>query len=165
MFDYDRLVGIPYSEGYNDCYGLCRRYYREAWGITLPNLARPTSFWADPELDFYSQYQKHGFKTVLDEKLQIGDAFLIPIRTAIASHAAVLVADNLILHHLPGRLSIVESFRPKWANRVNVTIRHPKVTEQLTKEKSAPKQLHEVLDANLLRDPRIQSAIERALET
>lgn len=161
MFDYDKLTGRPYIEGRQDCYGIVRDYYREAWGLWLPNFARPTRFWEDPHLDLYARYRDVGFEPVFDSRFEIGDAVLMPIRTAMNSHAGVIVADNLMLHHFVGELSAVVSLRPKWERRVTVHLRHPAVLEAKAKQPKETVHLHEVLNARVLRNPEVQKGIAR----
>jgi cell wall-associated NlpC family hydrolase len=159
MSDFNKYLGRPYIEGLQDCYQICRDYYSEEWGIELPNLARPSRFWEDPNLDLYGMYQKFGFKPVFDKPFEIGDAMLMPILTPVNSHAAIYVADNRILHHMVGQLSSLESLRPKWINRVTIHLRHPEVKQP----KPEVINLHEVLDADILRNPRVQEEIERQM--
>lgn len=162
MFNYNDLVGLPYLDGRQDCYSLMRHYYQGAWGVTLPNLARPSRFWEDPSLDLYGMYQRFGFQQVFDAKVEIGDALLMPIMTRMNSHAAAVVDDNLILHHLPGKLSSLDPLRPKWSSRALVHLRHPAVTK--ARDQLPTKiHLHEVLDAEILRNPKVQNEIGRLL--
>lgn len=164
MSNFSNLVGLPYIAGRQDCYGLMRRYYDQVWDIQLPNFARPNQFWNDPSLDLYSLYSDYGFEPVFDARWEIGDTLLMPLRTQIATHAAMIVEDNKVLHHLPGKLSTIEPLRPRWGNLATTVIRHPEVTKA-QKQSIQTVHLHEVADAHLFRDPEFQKAAERALRT
>lgn len=157
MFRYEDMQGRPYVEGRDDCYSLMREYYRKAWGLHLPNIARPMRFWEEPTLDLYSLYASFGFQAVTDEDYRVGDGLLMPIFTAFNSHAAVVVAPGKILHHLPGQLSVVDSLRPKWSGRATVHLRHPSVTPSPTPETQI--QLHEVVDAHVFRNSDVQGQL------
>lgn len=159
MFPYLDLVGLPYIEGKQDCYSIVRTFIRRNWDIEMFNLARPTRFWEAPHLDLYSNFHLAGFKPVFDVPFQIGDWLLMPVATAVNSHSAVVVGDNLILHHLHGRLSAVEPLRPKWSPRVTVHLRHPRITASLKAALPPPVHFHEVVDAPVLRDPEIQGVL------
>lgn len=159
MSDYHKYLGLPYIPGRQDCYSICRNYLRDTFGIRLPNFARPTNFWEDPHLDLYAMYRRWGFQPVFDEKFKKGDILLMPLGTAVNSHAAVVVEGNQILHHLPNALSSLDPLMPKWGRRANVVLRHPDVKDVVEKV-----HLHEVLDADIFRDPKVQEALERALE-
>lgn len=158
MSDWLNLVGRDYEAGGQDCYGLVRDYYQQEWDLSLANYARPDRFWEDPSLDLYAAYTREGFQPVFDGCFEIGDAVLMQVLAPINSHAAVIVEDNQILHHLPDKLSGVDALRPKWINRVTVHLRHPWVTER-REDTHETVHLHEVFNANVLRDPEIQDAI------
>jgi len=87
---------------------------------------------------------------------------LMPLLSVNNSHAGVIVDDGQILHHLPDKLSEVEPLRPKWSNRVAVHLRHPKVSAARRAMQTVI-HLHEVIDANILRDPKIQEEIARQM--
>ena len=162
MSSYDKLVGLPYVDGKQDCYSCVRRYYELEWGVELPNLARPDRFWEDPHLDLYGLYEGFGFQQIFDRPYKIGDALLMPLLALQSSHAVVIVDDNQILHHLPNQLSTLEPLRPRWASRGTIHLRHPAVTKtQEATHKSV--HLHEVLDADVFRNPAVQEAIDREL--
>lgn len=162
MSNYHNLLGRPYEMGKHDCFSILREYYSQNWGIEVPNYARPDRFWEDPNLDLYQNYRRHGFKPILDEVFEVGDLVLMPIQAAVNSHAAAIVEDNLILHHMPKQLSAVAPFRPKWSNRVTVHLRHPDVAAAAKKTEQTL-QLHEVIDADILRNPNVQREIEGLL--
>lgn len=158
-----KYLGAPYVEGKNDCYSVLRQYFRDQWGVWLPNIARPNNFWDDPKMDFYGAYRLYGFKPVFDQPLEIGDVLIMPLNTKMNTHAAAVVEGNQILHHMPGGRSTLDPLFPKWVNRANAVLRHPKVTKKQEQAFEAV-HLHEVIDASILRDPRAQSIIERAME-
>ena len=162
MSNYEAFLLRPYEEGHNDCYSVLRDYILETYGLRLPNFARPTRFWEDPNLDLYGRYLSQGFVQMLDQPLALGDVLLMPIRTAMNSHAALVVADNLILHHFPGQLSSVEPLRPKWANRATCVIRHPKIYE-FHQQQPQVAQLHEVINARVLENPAVQQRLTELL--
>lgn len=164
MSSYADLLGLPYIEGKQDCFSILRTYYRREWGLEIPNFARPTRFWEDPQMDLYQLYKLAGFQQVFDELPRIGDGLLMPLMTPMATHGATLVEDNKILHHLPGRLSSLDTFRPRWSNQVTIIVRHPEITAVQTRKKKKPVHLHEVAQSDVLRDPKIQGKIEQLME-
>jgi len=162
MSNYNNLVGLEYSIGKQDCYSIVRRYFDQTYGLKLRNYARPDRFWEDQGLDLYQMFVLEGAKTVEDNSIEIGDVVLVPLLTPFATHACIVVGDNLILHHPPGRLSCVEPLRPRWLNRSLAVVRHPEVTRQ-NKPKVETVHLHEVIDAQLFKDPGFQGTLERVL--
>lgn len=163
MFDYSDLVGLPYDAGKRDCFSLVRGYYEKNFDLKLPNFARPTRFWEDPNLDLYAQYREFGFELVMDKPLELGDAVLMPLLTPMPTHAAVIVDDNRILHHLPNQLSRVDDLRPRWSARVTTVLRHPHITSKIQQQREVV-HLHEVADANVFKNPDFQKAVEQVLE-
>lgn len=157
-FDFAHLLGLEYITGKQDCYSVLRQFCRERYNLRLPNYARPERFWEDPELDLYSMYQQHGFETVIDRPMELGDVLLMPLRTSFPSHAAMLVNPTQILHHIPGRLSCLDPVRPRWASMATRVIRHPSITAVHQSEVETVS-LHEVINARVLRDPEVQAAI------
>lgn len=157
MSNWDDLIGLPYQLGKNDCYSCVRNFYRKC-GLFLPNYARPTDFWHDPQMDLYGYYQIHGFQPVFDQEPEPGDLLLMPIMAQINSHGAVALGGNEILHHPPGGLSRIDPYRPKWANRTTVHVRHPDV-QAFLKPQPARVHLHEVHNAHILRNPDVQEQI------
>lgn len=164
MSAYHNLLGRAYFEGEDDCFSLIRDRFREAYGVRIPNIARPSSFWEDPQLDLASLYKKFGFKAVIEEPIQEGDLLMMPLLTSWNSHLAVVVEGNKIIHHLHGQLSREDPLWPKWGDRAQMIVRHPRVTEIL-KARTKRVHLHEVLDVHLLRDPEFKEAFERVLDS
>lgn len=161
MSKFDHLLGFKYRAGTQDCLSVIRAYYRDVWGLRIPNYARPTHFWDDPRLDLYQQhYHTNGFELVTVGAPQIGDLFLMPLATQMNTHGAVMVANNLILHHLPDQVSSTENLRPKWWGRVMVHLRHPAITkaQQTTPE---VRNVHDILNHHVFRDPGFQAAAAR----
>jgi len=161
LYALDKYLGIRYVDGKQDCFSVLRDVLRDRWDILLPNFARPTEFWADPNLDMYAMYARWGFKQIFDEAFQVGDVLLMPLGTSRNTHAAMVVEQNQVLHHPPGQLSRLDPLMPRWGRRANIVLRHPKVTEQ--KEVSTL-HLHEVVDAEIFRNPRVKDVIDRAME-
>lgn len=163
MSRYTDLIGLPYIDGKQDCYSIVRRYFAENYGLNLRNYARPSRFWEDQQLDLYKMFVLEGAKPVLDDRIELGDVLLMPLFTPFATHACIVVGDNLILHHPPGRLSCVEPMRPKWSNRASVVVRHPAVTAAKAQQPVQQIHLHEILNAQVLQSPEFQAAAERVL--
>lgn len=163
MSNYEEWLGLEYIEGRQDCFSILRGYCEQTYGLEIPNFARPTRFWEDPSLDLYGMYASQGFVQVFDRPIELGDVLLMPIRTAMNSHAAMVVADNLILHHFPGRLSSVESLRPTWANRTTVIIRHPRITA-FHRQTTKPVSFNEVINVHVLEASAAERGTPRSVD-
>lgn len=119
------LIGREFVWGICDCYTLVRDYYRETLAIRFktPEPYQP-NFWKSGQ-DLYARYQQWGFVAVPDDQPpQPHDIFLIQIRSDLANHAAVYLGDDLILHHVEGRLSERTVYGGFWHKATRFTIRH-----------------------------------------
>lgn len=100
------LIGREWVWGLTDCWTLARDWYAEH-GLILPDWERPITpeaFEADPLFDRY--WKDAGFAELGDEDdLQPGDALLMNISGRGLNHVGVYIGDQLILHHIRGRLS------------------------------------------------------------
>ena len=127
------LVGLSYRHGVTDCYSLIRDYYREVWGISLPD--QPRGWGAKGpgvnEYDWYSLlHRKFGFEDVAMADAKIGDSLLLQVQCEFVNHAAVIVGDGLLLHHPGGVMAWDEARLSKrdtiarWLPYISKVLRH-----------------------------------------
>lgn len=113
------LVGRVFMHGVHDCFSLVRDAFRlgteglEAQGITgwpyppvtFPVAPRQDGWWNGTDDLYDENWAKHGFVEIDSTEAKPGDVCLMKIRSDKNNHAAVLVGEGTILHHLPARLS------------------------------------------------------------
>lgn len=135
---FAHLLGTPYVDGTDDCYGLCRRYYADCYGIELPNYARSADFFADG-IDLIGPFLLEEGFAVVDvplDKLQVGDGLLISVRRrwmaeqGVVNHVGVYVGNHTFLHHMYERPSCEEALTTQWKQRITAVLRHPDVTDK-----------------------------------
>jgi len=112
------LVGRVFSHGVLDCYTLIRDYYFEVLNVTLPDFYRPAVWWDKKReggaLNLYvDNFEKAGFVRV-DRPLQKHDVLLMQVESDVPNHAAIYLGDEVILHHLYGRLSSRDVYGGMW---------------------------------------------------
>lgn len=100
------LIGRSWVWDVSDCWTLVRDWYCEH-GIDLPDWDRPAThadFESQPLFDGF--WKDAGFYQLPEEEpLQFGDGLLMNIEGRGLNHCGVYIGDQLVLHHLRGRLS------------------------------------------------------------
>lgn len=133
--EYQHLLGVMYDDGRDDCYGLARRYYKDLYGIDMPDYARGPDFF-HAGIDIISSFLKDTEFRVTEvpvAKLQKGDGLLLVVPSRnnpnkIVNHIAVYAGNGHILHHLYEKVSTEDPLSDNWKNRVAAVLRHPDVT-------------------------------------
>jgi cell wall-associated NlpC family hydrolase len=126
---YDHLLGKPFVFEEQDCYTTLQDFYKDNFGIILPNYARPREFWKHGLNLYIDRYVQNGFEVLNchPSEYREGDVFLMAISSTVANHAGILVENGQILHHLWGRLSAVEPYRAIYRNTTIGVFRHKDV--------------------------------------
>ena len=130
------LIGREFMHGIHDCYSLLRDAFRLGkdellkQGITgwpydsaqMPEVPRNDNWW-DSDKDLYQDYlKKTGWRRIDMSEARPGDGFLIAINSKKLNHAGLLLDQNLIMHHKPGRLSAREP-AGIWARSADMWLR------------------------------------------
>ena len=100
------LVGREWVWGLTDCWALVRDWYTEN-GIPIRDWERPIDPRDFERAPFFDDcWQEAGFTRITeDDDLRRGDAVLLSLNSPGLDHVGVYVGDQLLLHHLRGRLS------------------------------------------------------------
>lgn len=94
------------TDGKGDCYALIRDWYRLEKGITLPDFPRDDAWWETGGDLYEAHFAEAGFVEIPAQQARDGDVFMMKVQSDRINHAGLLVdGEQLILHHLSGRLS------------------------------------------------------------
>jgi proteasome lid subunit RPN8/RPN11 len=131
------LIGRPFMHGVTDCFSLIRDAFRlgkegmaaidcKEWPfdpVVFKDVPRSDAWWDDKSLDLYADGMVvNGFKPISRDEVRVGDGFLMAIKSKTHNHAGLYLGDNLILHHLPARLSRREP-AGLWARAADLWVR------------------------------------------
>ena len=118
---YKHLMGTPYKMGSSDCFGLIRELYKKAYGIILPNYARPRYFF-DARINVYARivaepcFQERGL-CPLDFK----EGDILAFRVAgveLVNHVGVYLGNGMFLHQMFDSLPREENLDERWLRRL-----------------------------------------------
>ena len=98
-------VGRQFVHGIIDCYTLCRDWYNKEWNLNLRDYERRDEWWYKGENLYLDNFKKEGFHEIKVSDLVFGDALLMQLESPVPNHAAIYLGDNVVLHHVQGRLS------------------------------------------------------------
>jgi len=118
------LIGRPWVWGVSDCWTLARDWYG-VHGIPLPDWERPATpaeFEQAPM--FEACWAEAGFSTAPGDDIQPGDFLLLSIRSKGLNHCGVYAGDQLLLHHIRGRLSSLDLYGGWLQKCTGLVLRH-----------------------------------------
>jgi cell wall-associated NlpC family hydrolase len=135
---YKHMLGIPYSSGKDDCYGLARRYYKEVYDVDIVDAARPDGWWNEEDMDLINQFITHdGWQNLgtNTRNLKLGDGLVFSLINGKANHVGCYVGNGMFIHHIYGRFSTEDALTDKWTSRLLMIIRHPKIHKAAESQK------------------------------
>ena len=122
------LVGRQWSHVVLDCYAIIRDWYAQEKNISLLDFERSDEWWKMGGNLYLDNFEKAGFKRITLEELSCGDVILMTVNSTVPNHGAIYLGDNMILHHVHGRLSTRDIFGGYWLKNAMVYLRYEKNT-------------------------------------
>lgn len=120
------LEGQKFCWGINDCYGLCRNYFRQTLGIYIRDYDRDEDFGPSNSNMIMENFEKEGFVKfdlgAIDVKPH--DALLFDISNRCPQHLGIFRGQQNFLHHPLGTLSRSEQLNDKWLRHLKYVLRH-----------------------------------------
>lgn len=124
------LLGRHFCHGTDwDCYGLIRDYYHDVLGIELNRYDHDYYWWELGENFYVDNFEREGFYRVTDGTIKEHDLIIMQIRSKVPNHGGVYVGDNLMLHHMFGKLSNKVVYGGYWAEKTIMVLRHKNLGE------------------------------------
>lgn len=124
---YSDMLTQKHVMGKSDCLSLVRDLLLKAYGISIPNYARPEFFYL-PQLDLFERVKQEEFwvkRPTLDLKdMQAGDILNFKVRSENVNHLGVYLGNRMFLHHLIGSNPNEESLSPVWMRRLDLVAYH-----------------------------------------
>jgi proteasome lid subunit RPN8/RPN11 len=95
------------TDGRGDCLALVRAWYRDHRGLIIPDTPRDKTWEEEIPEAYVEGWQREGFRRIGEDQLRPGDALLFSLQSSkwLPNHAAIYLGDEMILHHLAGRLA------------------------------------------------------------
>lgn len=115
--------GRLFIHGLFDCYTLLLDWWQRERGVYLPwNVQRPYGWWDAQQSLYLQHFREYGFEQ--SNKLEHGDVMLFNLGGSIVNHSAIYLGDNMILHHLGGRVSCKEPLSKSMLERLFTTVKY-----------------------------------------
>lgn len=150
-FDTQQLEGKPFNLGVQDCFTLTRDFFRDNFGIEMPDISRPHDWDADKDNLIDKWYHLTGFKKLDVEENwppRPADVLVCTVGGSVPNHLVVFLGGNEIIHHKMGMMSSRETMRPAWKRYTSYILRHPDIPDMSPSKPTLT--IEEVYDAGLL---------------
>lgn len=118
------LTGRQFSYGVLDCCSLIRDYYSRTLDIHFTCKQGLDNWWDKGENRYLDNYEAQGFINLIDSELKKHDVLLIKLVSSVPNHAAVIIDNDKILHHIHGRLSSIDVYGGYWRKHTTHHLRH-----------------------------------------
>lgn len=118
------LLGRPFVHGVLDCYAAVRDCLKKDKGVLIPDFDRRDNWWKDGQNLYVENFEKAGFRRIIDEPIKPYDCFLMQILSKVPNHAAVYLGGDIIYHHLYNRLSAREVYGGYYRKHTTHILRH-----------------------------------------
>ena len=116
-------LGRGFREG--DCFNLGIQFYKEEFGITLPDFTDYTEDWSEQGKNYFvKMYKLWRFSKVTDA-YKFGDVLFLTTKGKV-SHVGIIVdpAEGYFIHTTKLGTAVHNYIAGEWASRVDSVIRH-----------------------------------------
>lgn len=118
------LIGRSFVHGVTDCYELVRAWMWQSKKIKLKSVPREQNWWDTKQNLIVESMAAAGCVRIAIEEVVPGDGLLMAIPlNGIINHCAVLLDDNMMIHHRAGQLSRREPWSGLWRRVTRMAVR------------------------------------------
>lgn len=117
------LVGRQFVLGHADCWGLVMSYFRQIHNIEILDQRVNYCWWEKGENRYLDLHHACGFRDFTGDP-KAGDLVIMQVRADVPNHGGILLADNMLLHHLYGHLSQRVPYGGYWVENTIKIVRH-----------------------------------------
>ena len=122
------LTGRVFAYGVLDCQTLFIDYYEQEFGVKYKMFPSEYDWWAtgkDYYADNWDSWTEGDFIEVKDHtKIEKHDVILMKVLSNVSNHLAIYLGNNMILHHLMGRLSTKDIYGEAYQKNTTHVLRH-----------------------------------------
>jgi proteasome lid subunit RPN8/RPN11 len=119
-------VGRSFFHGVVDCYTLVRDFYKKEFKIQLNDYFRRDKWWDKGENMYLDNFKNEGFYEIPIKEIQYGCVVLMHLESDVPNHAGIYLGDNVVLHHVQGRLSSRDIYGGYYIQSTAKILKHEK---------------------------------------
>lgn len=114
-------LGKKFKSGEQDCYTLGQEYFKEEFGIILPDFSRDLRSFLNNNNLFINNFKSLGFYKVSNIKKH--DVILFQIVANIPDHIGIYIGDQYFIHHLVHNPSRKELYNGYYIDKTVMLLR------------------------------------------
>ena len=99
-------------------------WYKRELGIQLGDYFRRDQWWDKGENLYLENFEKEGFTEIPIMEVKRGDLLLMQLASPVPNHAAIYLGDQVVLHHVQGRLSSKDVYGGYYLKNTACALRH-----------------------------------------
>ena len=117
-------VGREFVHGVVDCYTLWKDWYKRELGVEMTEYNRRDEWWLKGEDLYRDNFANEGMRKIRTEDVEYGDIILMQLEAPVPNHAAIYIGDQMVLHHVQGRLSSRDIYGGYYLKSTAMVLRH-----------------------------------------
>ena len=117
-------VGREFVHGVVDCYTLWKDWYKRELGIQMSEYERRDEWWLKGEDLYRNNFAREGMRKIPNKDVAYGDIVLMQLEAPVPNHAAIYIGDQMVLHHVQGRLSSRDIYGGYYLKSTAMVLRH-----------------------------------------